>query len=331
MAVSTKAEILRAIRNSSDYISGQEICDKLGVSRTAVWKVIKQLQAEGYDIEAVTNKGYRLLSYPDILSGSELMSRLNTKWAGQRVYFHKETESTNDDAKYLAEEGMEHGSLVVADHQTAGKGRRGREWVSPPGEAIYMSLLLRPDFAPDRAPMLTLLMAISVAEVISGLYKDLKVNIKWPNDILVQDRKVCGILTEMSAEPDYIHNVVIGVGINVNQKTFPPEVEEIATSLRLCQGEMIDRAQIIVAVMEYFEYYYGIFAERGDVSDFVHIYDSYLINRGREVRVLDPKGEFTGMAEGINDKGELIVDLPDGSAVTVASGEVSVRGIYGYV
>ncbi|MBR5421738.1 MAG: biotin--[Lachnospiraceae bacterium] len=331
MAVSTKAEILKAIRNSSDHISGQELCEQLGVSRTAVWKVIKQLQAEGYDIEAVTNKGYRLLSYPDVLSGSELMSRMNTKWAGQRVYFRKETESTNEDAKYMAEEGKEHGSLVVADAQTAGRGRRGRSWESPPGQDIYMSLLLRPDFSPEKASMLTLLMAVSVAEVINGLYPDMKVNIKWPNDILVGERKICGILTEMNAEPDYIHNVIIGVGINVNRKDFPPEIEEFATSLRLVHGEMIDRAQIIVGIMDYFEYYYGIFAERLDVSDFVHIYDGYLVNRGREVRVLDPKGEYSGVAEGINDKGELIVKLPDGSSTTVASGEVSVRGIYGYV
>ena len=331
MAISTKAEILKEIRNSADYVSGQELCEKIGVSRTAVWKVIKQLQAEGYDIEAVTNKGYRLLSYPNILSGSELMSRMNTKWAGSRVYYRKETESTNEDAKYLAEEGMEHGSLVVADTQTGGRGRRGREWISPPGESISMSLLLRPDFQPDKAPMLTLLMAVSVAEVISGLYQDLKVNIKWPNDVLVSERKVCGILTEMSAEPDFIHHVVIGVGINVNQTSFPKEVEDIAVSLRMAHGEMLDRAQIIVGIMDYFEYYYGIFAERLDVSDFVHIYDSYLINRGREVRVLDPKGEYEGVAEGINDKGELIVHLPDGGVRTIASGEVSVRGIGGYV
>ena len=331
MAISTKAEILKEIRSSRDHVSGQELCEKLGVSRTAVWKVIKQLQAEGYDIEAVTNKGYRLLSYPNILSGSELMSRMNTKWAGQRVYYRKETESTNEDAKYLAEEGMEHGSLVVADSQTGGRGRRGREWISPPGEAISMSLLLRPDFSPNKAPMLTLLMAVSVAEVISGLYQDLKVSIKWPNDVLVSERKVCGILTEMSAEPDFIHHVVIGVGINVNQTYFPKEVEDIAISLRMAHGEMLDRAQIIVGIMDYFEYYYGIFAERLDVSDFVNIYDSYLVNRGREVRVLDPKGEYEGVAEGINDKGELIVHLKDGSVRTVASGEVSVRGIGGYV
>lgn len=329
--VSLKADILRKLRNTRVHVSGQELCDELGVSRTAVWKVIKQLEEEGYDIEAVTNKGYLLLGYPEILSGSELMSRMNTMWAGKKVYFHKETESTNEDAKYLAEEGMDHGSLVVSDCQTGGKGRRGRTWQSPAGEGVYFTLLLRPRFTPDKASMLTLLMAISVAEVISGLHPELDVKIKWPNDVLVNGHKVCGILTEMGAEPDYIQYVVVGVGINANQTFFPDEIKDIATSLRIEKGERVDRPALILGVMEYFEYYYGIFEEHLDMSAFVDIYDRYLINRDREVRVLDPLGEYGGIAEGINDRGELIIKLKDGSYCTVASGEVSVRGVYGYV
>ncbi|HPF28499.1 MAG TPA: biotin--[acetyl-CoA-carboxylase] ligase, partial [Lachnospiraceae bacterium] len=263
-----KAELLRMLRNSKDYISGQELCESFGVSRTAVWKVIKQLQAEGYDIEAITNKGYKLISYPEILSGCELMSRMNTQWAGRKVYFRKECESTNEDAKYLGDEGMDHGSLVVAQTQTGGKGRRGRSWDSPLGTSISMSLLLRPDFAPNQASMLTLLMAISVAEVISKSC-DLDVMIKWPNDILVNRKKVCGILTEMNAEMDYINYVVIGVGINVNQKELPEELAEIATSLLMEKGERVDRNDLILNIMEYFEYYYDIFVENGDVSAFV--------------------------------------------------------------
>jgi BirA family biotin operon repressor/biotin-[acetyl-CoA-carboxylase] ligase len=326
-----KAEILRELRTSGDFVSGQDLCDRFGVSRTAVWKVIRQLEADGYDIEAVTNKGYKLLSYPDILSSAELMSRINTQWAGRKVYFKPEMESTNEYAKYLAEEGKDHGSLVVTNAQTAGKGRRGRQWISPPGEAVSMSLILRPEFSPDRASMLTLVMALSVADTISQLHPELKVSIKWPNDVLVNEHKVCGILTEMDAEPDYIHDVIVGVGINVNQKEFPEELSDIATSLRIEKGEHIDRAGLIIGTMEYFEYYYGIYAEHLDFSCFVQNYDGYLVNRGREVRVLDPKGEYTGTAEGVNDRGELIVNLPDGSARTVSSGEVSVRGIYGYV
>ncbi len=325
-----KAELLRMLRNSKDYISGQELCESFGVSRTAVWKVIKQLQAEGYDIEAITNKGYKLISYPEILSGCELMSRMNTQWAGRKVYFRKECESTNEDAKYLGDEGMDHGSLVVAQTQTGGKGRRGRSWDSPLGTSISMSLLLRPDFAPNQASMLTLLMAISVAEVISKSC-DLDVMIKWPNDILVNRKKVCGILTEMNAEMDYINYVVIGVGINVNQKELPEELAEIATSLLMEKGERVDRNDLILNIMEYFEYYYDIFVENGDVSAFVELYDGYLINRNETVRVLDPKGEYTGIAQGINDRGELIVKREDGSIARVYSGEVSVRGVYGYV
>lgn len=325
-----KAELLRMLRNSKDYISGQELCESFGVSRTAVWKVIKQLQAEGYDIEAITNKGYKLISYPEILSGCELMSRMNTQWAGRKVYFRKECESTNEDAKYLGDEGMDHGSLVVAQTQTGGKGRRGRSWDSPLGTSISMSLLLRPDFAPNQASMLTLLMAISVAEVISKSC-DLDVMIKWPNDILVNRKKVCGILTEMNAEMDYINYVVIGVGINVNQKELPEELAEIATSLLMEKGERVDRNDLILNIMEYFEYYYDIFVENGDVSAFVELYDGYLINRNETVRVLDPKGEYTGIAQGINDRGELIVRREDGSIARVYSGEVSVRGVYGYV
>lgn len=325
-----KAEILRILRSSSDYVSGQEICNKLGVSRTAVWKVIKQLEAEGYDIEGVNNKGYRLVSYPEVISAAELMSRSNTKWAGKRVYYRRETESTNEDAKDLAEDGREHGSLVVAESQTGGKGRRGRSWVSPPGTSIAFSLLLRPDFEPNKASMLTIIMAVAVAEVLSKL-TELDVKIKWPNDVLINKKKVCGILTEMDAEMDYIHNVIVGVGINANNDVFPEEIAMTATSIRLEKGERISRSDIILGIMDYFEFYYEEFVKTGDLSVFVDLYDSYLINRNNQVKVLDPKGEYTGTATGINDYGELIVQKDDGEFVRVSSGEVSVRGVYGYV
>ncbi len=326
-----KAELLRLLRNSTDYISGQELCEKFGVSRTAIWKLIGQLREEGYDIEAVTNKGYRLVSYPQVFNAVELMSRMNTEWIGKKVYFREETESTNTDAKNLADAGAGNGTLVVADTQTGGKGRRGRSWYSPVGSSISFSLLLRPEISPQCAPMLTLVMGVAVAEVLHNLYRDMDVRIKWPNDVLINDKKVCGILTEMNAEMDYIHDVVIGVGINVNQDEFPEEVSEIATSLRMVTGEKQERTPIVVGVMEFFEYYYGLFEKQQDLSAFVDIYDSYLINRKREVCVLDPKGSYKGIAEGINDRGELIIRMPDKSIRRVSSGEVSVRGVYGYV
>lgn len=325
-----KHEVLRMIRGAQGYISGQEICEKLGVSRTAVWKVIEQLRAEGYDIEAVSNRGYHLISYPELMTGTEIMSRINTTWAGTRVYYRKETGSTNEDAKDLAEEGALHGSLVVAECQNAGKGRRGRSWGSDKGSTISMSLLLRPTFSPNKAPKLTLIMALAVAEVLHHL-TDQEISIKWPNDVLVNGKKVCGILTEMSAEMDCINYVVIGVGINVNNTEFPEELRDKATSLLNEVGNRMGRTDIIVNVMDFFEYYYGIYEEHQDLSDFVNLYDSYLINRNKEVRVLDPKGEYNGVAQGINDNGELIIQKEDGSFVRVDSGEVSVRGVLGYV
>lgn len=325
-----KSKILRMIRTCTDYISGQEICDTLGVSRTAVWKVVKQLQAEGYDIEGVNNKGYRLVSYPELITAPELMSRANTQWAGQRVFYQSETESTNEDAKEWAEEGREHGFLVVADQQTGGKGRRGRGWSSPSGTSISMSLLLRPEFAPNQASMLTLVMALAVAEVIHNL-TELEVKIKWPNDVIIGGKKVCGILTEMNAEMDYIHYVVVGVGINVNTKEFPEEIKSIATSLLLEKGEAVNRSDLILGIMDLFEFYYGEFVKAGDFSIFVDLYDKYLVNKDAQVKVLDPKGEYVGTATGVNDYGELIVQREDGQFTRVSSGEVSVRGIYGYV
>lgn len=325
-----KHEVLRMIRATDSYISGQEISEKMKVSRTAVWKVIEQLRAEGYDIEAVSNRGYHLVSYPELMTGTEIMSRINTNWCGTKVYYRKDTGSTNEDAKEVAENGGTHGSLVVAESQSSGKGRRGRVWSSEKGSTISMSLLLRPTFSPSVAPKLTLLMALAVAEVLHHL-TDQKVSIKWPNDVLVNGKKVCGILTEMSAEMDCINYVVIGVGINVNNTEFPEEIAATATSLLNEVGNRMGRTDIIINVMDFFEYYYGLFEEHQDLSDFVNLYDSYLINRNKEVRVLDPKGEYTGTAQGINDNGELIVQKEDGTFVRVDSGEVSVRGVLGYV
>lgn len=325
-----KHEVLRMIRETDSYISGQEISEKLGVSRTAVWKVIEVLRAEGYDIEAVQNRGYHLVCYPELMTGTEIMSRVKTSWAGTKVYYRKETASTNEDAKDLADDGATHGSLVVTEYQSGGKGRRGRVWTAEKGSTVAMSLILKPDFSPSKASRLTLLMALAVAEVIHHI-TDLDVKIKWPNDIIVNGKKVCGILTEMSAEPDYINYVIIGVGINVNNTEFPDEIKETATSLLNEKGDRIGRTDLIVGIMDFFEYYYNVYEENQDIADFVDLYESYLVNKDKEVRVLDPKGEYKGIAQGINDNGELIVQKEDGSFVRVDSGEVSVRGVLGYV
>ena len=325
-----KTEILTLLRESKEYISGQELCTKLGVSRTAVWKVMKQLKEEGYEIEAIQNKGYRLTGLPEVLSESELSSRIHTKWAGKNLHYFKETGSTNTDAKRFAEAGESHGTLVVADMQSAGRGRRGRSWQAPFETTISMTIILKPDFAPNRAPMLTLVMALSVAKAMVEI-TNLDCKIKWPNDIVVNGKKVCGILTEMNAEMDYIHYVVIGVGINVNLEKFPEDIAETATSLLLESGHPVSRAQLIQKSMEYFEQDYETFVRDQNFSGLMQEYGTYLVNKGTPVKVLDPKGEFTGTARGINEQGELLVELEDGSITAIYAGEVSVRGIYGYV
>ena len=211
-----KTEILKLLREQDGYLSGQQICETLGVSRTAVWKVMNQLKEEGYQIEAVPNKGYHLLQTPDILSVSEIESRLTTDHMARKLYYYDVTDSTNTDCKrYMEEEGV-HGTLVVADMQRAGKGRRGRSWESPSGHAIFMSLGLKPEISPNKASMLTLVMALAVCDGIAGVTGQ-ETGIKWPNDVVLHQKKICGILTEMSAEPDYINQVNIRVGINVNQ------------------------------------------------------------------------------------------------------------------
>ena len=325
-----KKEILSVLRGAEGYVSGQQLCDRLKVSRTAVWKVIEQLKSEGYDIEAVHGKGYHLVSVPDVISQAEIESLLQTKWAGCSVFYCPVIDSTNIKAKRLAEEGAPHGTLVAAGHQSAGKGRRGRAWESPEGTGIYMTLLLRPELKPAQAPMLTLVMAQSVADAIRKL-TGLEAQIKWPNDIVINGRKVCGILTEMSTEMTWIHYVVIGVGINVHQQTFPAELKDKATSLDKAGAESVRRAELIAEVMKQFEIYYGELEKAGDLSTIREKYNSMLVNRDREVRVLEPGHEYNGHAIGINKTGELLVRRENGQIETIYAGEVSVRGIYGYV
>jgi BirA family biotin operon repressor/biotin-[acetyl-CoA-carboxylase] ligase len=327
-------EILKKLREADGYVSGQELCQYYGVSRTAVWKAMKQLEKEGYIIEAQNNKGYRLVesSDLDVFAKVEIESHLDTKWVGRNLVFHRETGSTNLDAKKLADEGAASGALVVADMQTAGRGRRGRDWVSPAGKDIYMTLMLRPECRPDRASALTLVMALAVLEAIREFMPlECQVGIKWPNDIVINNKKTCGILTEMSAELDGIHYVVIGVGINVNQTEFADEIKANATSMLIENGTKINRSKLVARVMHYFEEDYEIFAKTWDLTGLVDKYNKYLVNCGKEVRVLDPKGEYDAYAEGINENGELIVKRKDnGETVLVYAGEVSVRGVYGY-
>lgn len=325
-----KEEILRLLRSADGYISGQELCNRFGVSRTAVWKAINQLKEDGYEIEAQQNKGYRLMTAPDLMTEAEIKSLMHTEWVAKEVLYFDTIDSTNTKAQELAEKGYPSGTLVVADKQESGKGRRGRSWVSPSGTGIFMTLMIKPDINPNNASMLTLVAALAVAKAITSVTGE-EAMIKWPNDIVVNSKKVCGILTEMNAQFDYINHIVVGIGINVHNESFPEEISQMASSLMIeAGGKRFHRAQIIAETMSYFEQYYDTFLKTQDLSALVREYDELLVNRNKSVRVLDPKEPFDGKAMGITPKGELIVDTWE-SRKLVSSGEVSVRGIYGYV
>jgi len=325
-----KSKILALLRERADFISGQELCEHFGVSRTAVWKAVGQLKKEGFNIEAVQSRGYRLVQEKEVFGRNELESRMKTKWAGHPVHFYESLDSTNLQAKLDAERGAGQGTLVVADMQTAGRGRRGRAWSSPAGINVYFTLILKPQFPPDKASMITLVMALAVAEGIREAC-GVEAGIKWPNDIVVGGKKVCGMLTEMSVERGYIHYVVVGAGVNVGLQKFPEEIAETAVSLEQECGRKIPRAVLVADIMKAFEKYYENFLEHLDLAGLQKIYNRLLVNCGREVRVLDPKGEFRGVSHGINDVGELLVEREDGTVTAVYAGEVSVRGVYGYV
>lgn len=323
-------DLLAYLKERNDYVSGQEIADAMGISRNAVWKQIERLRSEGVQVEAVTGKGYRIADESDAFGEKSIKSSLHTKWLGKELLFFEETDSTNDELRRRAGKGAKEGLVAIADVQTKGKGRRGRGWETPAGVNIAMSYLLRPDFSPDIAPMMTLIMAMAAAKGIREV-SSLEVKIKWPNDIVVNGRKLVGILTEMTAEPDYIHEVIIGTGINVNNKSFPEGIKDTATSMYIEGGRSYSRAKVAAAVTDAFEEYYEIFLRTGDLRKLRKEYDMLCVNTGARVRILDPKGEYDATASGIDDKGELIVTKDDGSKERVYAGEVSVRGIYGYV
>lgn len=325
-----KSEILRLLKEQKGYVSGQELCEHFNVSRTAIWKVVKQLELEGYQIEAVRNKGYHLAAAGDILSKAELESSIDTEWAGKNVIYFDETDSTNTAVKRAAEASAPHGTLVVADYQSMGKGRRGKGWSAPHGAGLWMSILLRPELHPSTASMLTLVAAMAVADGIRQV-SGVETEIKWPNDIVCHGKKLCGILTEMSTELDCINYVVTGIGINTNVKEFPEDIKDIATSLSLENGVQSIRSHLAGAVMKSYERYYDIFIQTCDMSGLREEYNRCLVNMGRIVRVLQPGGEYSGTSLGINDVGELLVRTEDGQIHEVLSGEVSVRGVYGYV
>jgi BirA family biotin operon repressor/biotin-[acetyl-CoA-carboxylase] ligase len=294
-----------------EYVSGEAISDKLGLTRAAVWKHVESLRAHGYRIDALPARGYRLVEVPDRLTPLELRPLLNTHDLGQELHWYEELGSTNDRAKELAEEGAEHGEVVIAEAQTAGRGRRGRSWVSPPRKNLYFSVVLRPELPPARAPELTLVASVALCDALR--LAGVEAGIKWPNDLLASGRKIAGVLTELAAEPDRVHWAVLGAGVNVNarREDFPEELRDEATSVLIERGQPAPRALLAAACFTALEDWLDRHAEEG-FGPVREAWRARTVTLGREVVVKADGREIAGTAEDIDETGALLVRGPAG-------------------
>lgn len=318
-----KDAILKLLKSNRDYLSGEEISNVLGVSRTAIWKQMNTLRSAGYVIESQTKLGYRLLKVPDRLYPEEIKSHLKTAQIGRNIFYQDTLDSTNIKAKDIAEKSLTDGTVVVAERQTGGKGRLGRVWNSPHGTGIWMSVLVKPDILPMDASKITLLTAVSVAQGIEEVL-GIRPGIKWPNDILIRGKKVCGILTEMKADMDRVHHLIVGIGINVNDNEFPADLSGIATSLKLETGIDINRAKMTAAILNSWEKNYFEFLQNG-FSKVRSAWKDYSINLGVEVTVNTIKDVIQGIALDIDQDGALLVEDLRGIVHQILAGDVSLR------
>lgn len=319
-------ELLR--KNIGQPVSGEEMSQKLSISRTAIWKHIQNLKHSGYDIRAVYKKGYTLYSSPDLLLPNEILTKLTTKSLGRNIIYQTSVDSTNNIAKKAAFDGCEHGTIVVAEEQVGGKGRLARGWFSPLGRGIWFSLVLRPPFLPQEAPKFTLLMAVALAQAFEK-YPEVKIAIKWPNDILLNERKLVGILTEMNAEMEAINYIVIGTGINVNvpKDIAPQDIQDKLVSLADVCSNAIDRVKLLTVILKELEELYEKVLQEG-FSFVLDRWREYSVTLGGKVKVIAPGETFVGLAKDIDESGALVVEKDDGTSQKVLAGDVSIRAAH---
>lgn len=305
-----------------EFTSGEILSGKLGLSRTAVWKHVEALRTKGYRIDAVPARGYRLVKVPDRLSSLELGPLLGTRELGRTVHYFEALESTNVTAFKLAAEGATHGEVVIAEAQSAGKGRRGRSWVSLPHANLYASAILRPELPPQRAPELTLVAAVALAETLREAGVE-EAAIKWPNDVQIAGRKVAGILTELSADPDRVHFVILGLGVNLNARLadFPPEVAAIATSLAEARQDPVPRALFTAALLTRLEVWLDRHASEG-FEPVRAAWKALSATLGQQILVRTERAEYRAFAEDIDEAGALVVRRDDGTVERVIAGDV---------
>jgi BirA family biotin operon repressor/biotin-[acetyl-CoA-carboxylase] ligase len=327
-----KEEIIKLLKeNENNFISGEKISGSLGITRAAIWKYMKAIKADGYEIESISRKGYRLISSPDLLTSEEIAPNLNTKYIGKKVIYFDSIDSTNNEAKKLANLGEDEGTVIIAEEQKMGRGRLGRQWVSPKYKGIWMSIILRPDINPIHVSKTTQIAAAAVCK--SLLDMNIQALIKWPNDIVLSGKKVCGILTEMSAELNRVNYVIVGMGINVNVELeeFHDEVKKVATSLKIEQGEYIQRKKLVAMILNNFENLYEEFIVNESIDKSIKICREFSALIGKDIKIIERGNETKCKAIDLSKEGKLIVQYDDGRVEEIISGEVSVRGMNGYV
>lgn len=320
----TQSEILKYLKErAGDFVSGADLADKFGISRTGIWKHIQKLKTLGYDILSHSKDGYKLLEVPDLLTADEIVSSLGTIWLG-RSYHHLETlGSTNDHALLLAAQGAPHGTVVIAEEQTRGRGRLRREWLSTPGRGIYMSILLRDPLPVRVAPQSTYIAGLSLARVLRSDF-GLDASMKWPNDILIAGKKVAGILTEMQSDQDYSRFIVVGIGINVNYSRDEMEgpFRYPATSVSIQAGGAVKRRDILLAFLQMFEKDYETFVGDG-FARLIPDLEKFSGILGRRITLLIGEREISGEARGFTPDGALTLLRDDGELEAVWAGDVT--------
>ncbi|MBY0116056.1 biotin--[acetyl-CoA-carboxylase] ligase [Paenibacillus sp. FSL L8-0435] len=317
-------DLLHMLLNAEGrFVSGEEISRNLSISRTAVWKHVNKLRDMGYEFEAVSRKGYRLVTKPDSIDATALQLALDTTVFGRKAVLLTSTLTTQGDVLKLAEQGQAEGAVVVAEEQTGGRGRFGRQWFSPPGKGIWMSVLLRPDLPLQHTPQLTLLTGVAVCRAVRAC-SGADAGIKWPNDLLIDGRKVCGILLESTVEDHEVRYCIAGIGVDVNfdPEDYPEDLTTIATSLKMETGQPVDRTKLTAAILTELEQLYYLYQKEG-FGVISALWEALSVSMNREITVTNPHGVIEGKAIGLDPSGALIVEKRDGEHTLIISGEIS--------
>lgn len=315
----------RLLAADGQPISGQQLADDYGLSRTAIWKHIKELEEEGFGIDTVKKKGYVLTSSPDSLQAAKIDQHLTTNRFGRNIHYLQTCPTTQPIAHQLAQAGEPDGSIVICEEQTAGKGRLARAWTSTQGKGIWMSVIIRPEIPPTKAPQLTLVAAVAVTRAIEDIAQ-VRPEIKWPNDLLINGKKCTGILTELQADIDRVHAIILGIGVNVNQlpSDFPDDIQSIATSIQMVTGKPVDRAELVARILHHLEIYTDLYVQHG-FEPLKILWESYSCTLGKRIKAIMIHQQIEGIALGITNEGILQVKTDDGEIHGIYSADIEIQ------